>query len=172
MLVSHGSHAARRGPQPAHRIIEFRTREKAAVASSSSDEHLAVGQERRGIVDSRGRHAAGRGPQPGRRIIEFRTREIDAAVAKSPSDEHLAVGQERRGMAVSCRGEAAGGRPGPALTRARLYQHQPSSEQNQPERDPPRQNQAGRPETTDQSVKAVSSGFVIVRPSDPRSCTE
>ena len=129
MLVSHGSHAARRGPQPAHRIIEFRTREiDAAVAKSPSDEHLAVGQERRGIVDSRGRHAACRGPQPGRRIIEFRARELLAKGISSPSDEHLAVGQERRGMAVSCRGEAAGGRPGPALTRARLYQRQPSTE--------------------------------------------
>ena len=113
--------------------------------------------------------ASGR-PGPGRRIVQFRARENAAAVV-TPCDEHLAVGQQRRRVTIACGAEAAGGRPGPALTRARLYQRQPSTEQNQRERDPPRQNQAGGPETGDQSVKAVSNGFVIVRPSDLRSCT-
>ena len=52
MVISRGSHAARRGPQPGRRIIEFRARESAAaVVRSPSDEHLAVGQERRGMAD-------------------------------------------------------------------------------------------------------------------------
>ena len=55
--------------------IKFRARENVAVVSSSSDEHLAVWQERRGMGDARGGHFARDSPQPGRRVIEFRTRE-------------------------------------------------------------------------------------------------
>jgi hypothetical protein len=93
-------HAAGRRPQPGRRIIEFRV--SATLKSGricSSDEHRAVGQQRRGMLVSRGSHAAGRRPQPGSRIIEFRARESRAVI--SPSDEHLAVGQQRRTMKVA-----------------------------------------------------------------------
>ena len=105
MVESRGSHAARRGPQPGRRIVEFRARERAAGVNSSSDEHLAVGQERRGIEASPLSHAVRRGPQPSRWIIEFRAREKDED--SSPSDEHLAVGQERRRIEVSRGSHAA-----------------------------------------------------------------
>ena len=87
MAVSRGSHAARRGPQPGRRIIEFRARENAGgipPLKSPSDEHLAVGQERRRMVESRGSHAARRGPQPGRRIVEFALASGAAGVIISP----------------------------------------------------------------------------------------
>ena len=58
-------------------------------------------------------------------------------------------------MIIACGGEAAGLRPSPALTRARLYEHQPRTEEKQRERDPPRKNQAGWPETGEQSGEAV-----------------
>ena len=92
MSGSRGSHAARRGPQPGRRIIEFRARETAAVPISPSDEHLAVGQERRGMFVSLGSHAARRGPQPGRRIIEFRARER-AAVLDPPATSTWPLGR-------------------------------------------------------------------------------
>ena len=104
-----------------------------------------------------GGEAAGGRPGPARRIVEFRARESAAVAVSTACDEHLAVGQQRRRVTRACGGEAAGGRPSPALTRARLHEHQPGTEQKQRERDPPRKNQAGRPETGDQSVKAVSA---------------
>ena len=66
---------------------------------------------------------------------------IPPATSTLPLGSNVAVSTSVYGA------EAAGGRPGPALTRARFYQRQPSTEQNQRERDPPRQNQAGSPET-------------------------
>ncbi len=72
MEVSRVGHAARRGPQPGRRIIEFRARESAAEAISPSDEHLAVGQERRGMAVSRGGEAARRLPRA--RCLRWRLR--------------------------------------------------------------------------------------------------
>src|SRR5439155_384058 len=38
------------GPNPTHRIVEFRTRAGAAIAKPSYDEHLAVGKQRRRVL--------------------------------------------------------------------------------------------------------------------------
>src|SRR5207248_1501890 len=101
-FVSRTCHAARRGPQPGPRIIEFRARENVVAVFSSSDEYLAIWQERGCKAESRTCHAARRGPQPGPRIIEFRAREnaVDAPFSSS-SDKHRAVWQQRCNMVVS-----------------------------------------------------------------------
>jgi hypothetical protein len=43
------------------------------------------------------------------------------------------------------------------IARARLHEQQPSTEKKKGERDPPRKNQAGRPETGDQRMQCFHS---------------
>src|SRR6266446_3714318 len=64
MEDSFGRHAARRGPQPGRRIIEFGARENLAEVGvlSSSDKHLAIGRKRRDMVVSLVSHTARLGP--------------------------------------------------------------------------------------------------------------
>ena len=80
---------------PRSRIVQFRAREKPLLVSSSRDQHLAVGQQRRRVIVPCGVEAARGTPGPGSRIVQFRARESAAAVISS-RDEHLAVGQQRR----------------------------------------------------------------------------
>ena len=82
------------------------------VSKSASDEHLAVGQQRRRVIDACGVEAAGRCPGPDGRVVEFRAGKAASAIV-SPCDQHLAVGQQGRRVTRACGVEAAGGRPGP-----------------------------------------------------------
>ena len=56
----------------------------AADVSSSRDQHLAVGQQRRRVTIACGGEGAGAAPHPGSRIVQFRARESDAAVPLNP----------------------------------------------------------------------------------------
>ena len=87
-------------PGPARRIVEFRAREIAAVANSSCDEHLAVGQQRRGC-DLRG---------TGGCQWPFRSRSTDRTVPRSRESRRLleplatstpAAGQQRRSVLIA-----------------------------------------------------------------------
>src|SRR5205809_8050834 len=103
--------------------IKFRARENVAVISSSSNEHLAVWQERRGMGDARGGHFARRSPQAGRRVVEFRARENVGVY--SSSEEYLAIWQERRGRAESrtCHVARRGPQPGPRIIEFRAREN-------------------------------------------------
>src|SRR5439155_1123570 len=106
--------------------IKFRARENVAVISSSSNEHLAVWQERRGMGDARGGHFARRSPQAGRRVVEFRAREnCQPLPFSSSSDKYLAVCQQRRGVTVSCSGHLArrGPEPGRGIIQFRAREN-------------------------------------------------
>jgi hypothetical protein len=54
-----GAEAAGGGPSPGGRIVQFRAREIGAETTSSCDEHLAVGQQRRRVTIACGAEAAG-----------------------------------------------------------------------------------------------------------------
>src|SRR5207248_9146492 len=100
-FVSRTCHAARRGPQPAPRIIEFRGRENVVAVFSSSNEYLAIWQERGCKAASRTCHAARRGPQAGRRLRGLRGG--DSAHSAPHRDAHgveWAVRQQGRGGRV------------------------------------------------------------------------
>ena len=58
-------------PGPGRRIVEFRAGERVAAVVTACDEHLAVGQQRRGVTRGGGEAAGGR-PGSARRIVEFR----------------------------------------------------------------------------------------------------
>src|SRR5207248_1121795 len=112
--------AAGRRPGPACRIVQFRAREiaVAAVSSSSCDDHVAVGQRRYRLITASDNEAARRRPSPGPWIIQFRAREVGVAVHaedQSSYDEYLAVRQQRRRCGlIACGNETASGRPSPA----------------------------------------------------------
>ena len=79
---------------------------------SSCHQHLAVGQQRRRVIDQR---AVVRLPVAVQSRWPGRTVPRSARLALySPCHQHLAVGQQRRRVRLACGVEAAGGSPRPA----------------------------------------------------------
>ena len=76
---------------------------------SSSDEHLAVGQQRRRVIAACGVEAAGGSQVPLAGSYSSRSRECRCYYPAC--NEHLAVGQQRRRVIMACRVEVAGGSP-------------------------------------------------------------
>ena len=61
----------------------------AVFGETSGDEHLAVGQQRRGVTGARCLHAAGGGPDAGSRIIQFRAWQNSRGAAVPPATSTL-----------------------------------------------------------------------------------
>src|SRR5439155_1852234 len=68
------------------------------------DEHVAVRQQGRRVLQAGGIEAAGGRPSPSRRIVEFCARE-NGVSSSSSCDEHLAIGQQRRRVGKACGSE-------------------------------------------------------------------
>ena len=91
MLKTFVDEAAGGRPCAAHRIIKFCARKIAAVMTAC-DEHLAVGQQRRGVTIARAGEAASCCPCAGRRIVEFRTSETACGMLTPPATRTLPLG--------------------------------------------------------------------------------
>src|SRR6266581_3095516 len=91
-------------------IIQFRTREKAAVAISTTDEHEAKGEQRRRVEAPSIIEAACDRPISRGRVVNFRARER-AGPESAACDQHPPIAKQCCGMAPAGNIEAAGRRP-------------------------------------------------------------
>src|SRR5438128_8691378 len=99
MIIASSAKDAGLRPSSTCRVVEFRARESDA-ARAASDEHPAIGQQRRGVIKTIGVEAAGCHPTPNRWIVEFRAL-VRGDTAISGCDEHLAAGQQRRYVTIA-----------------------------------------------------------------------
>src|SRR4029078_3898928 len=76
---------------------------------SSRHQHLAIGQQRRRVIDACGAGAAGATPASRGWIVKLGPAQVNTIV--SPRHQHLAIGQQRRRVARMSGAEAASAAP-------------------------------------------------------------
>jgi len=111
-----GMHTVGQRPGALNGVVQLRTGENVdgrCGVIAAGDEHLAVGEQRHGVVETGGVQAAGGGPGALNGIVQFgagEERRADIFVIPA-GDQHLPVLQEGRGVLVAGSMHAAGGGP-------------------------------------------------------------
>ena len=97
----------RGGPSPGLRVIQLSHRDELAqLAAAADDEHLAIVEQRGGMVRSGLDQAPGGGPRSVRRVVQLTGRCVRAT-----DDQHPAVGQQRGGVDTAGDDHVPGRRP-------------------------------------------------------------
>src|SRR6266487_6859430 len=114
MKLACSGEATRSTPSPGDRIVQFRARQNTAGAKSSSDKHLAIGEQSRGVFAPCGGEEEGRRrPHPTDWVVQFRGRQNGSA-GVTPYHKHLVIGEQSRAVFAPLGGQGSRRRPGPA----------------------------------------------------------
>src|SRR5439155_13088296 len=76
------------------RVIDFRARENSAAVDAAYDQHLAIGQQRRRVLEPTLIEAARQSPILGGWMVDFRARQRVAVAIGASCDQHRALGEE------------------------------------------------------------------------------
>jgi hypothetical protein len=115
VAVARGAQRAGGCPEPGDGVIQLRT-DGIAVTSAlpGGDEHVSVGQQRRGVFTAGGVQCAGCGPGCGCWIIQLCAGDVVGVIA--PRDQHLPARQQGRCVLETWDVHRSGGREQPCVS--------------------------------------------------------